>query len=187
MWCNSFPEYVRKRPRVHEIVLGFARRPLMENALGFSLVSPFLVNRRFRSAVWPQNRNRRSDLMHLNISGLILRFDRRLRNRRMKPPIVPCLSRDSFCGYVLRPRPQNETADRAFSGAKMYFHALFFGLYKYILISGSQTKFLIPRTLERYLERLERKTLKITSLFLSTHFHMHISSSKHHLGSSSMC
>jgi hypothetical protein len=34
--CNSFPEYVRKRPRLHDNVLGFARRSPSENALGFS-------------------------------------------------------------------------------------------------------------------------------------------------------
>ena len=36
MSCNSFPEYVRKRPRLHGYVLGFARRSPSENALGFS-------------------------------------------------------------------------------------------------------------------------------------------------------
>ena len=33
---NSFPEYVRKRPRLHGYVLGFTRRSPSENALGFS-------------------------------------------------------------------------------------------------------------------------------------------------------
>ena len=31
--CNSFPEYVQKRPRVHVIVLGFTWRPLSKIAL----------------------------------------------------------------------------------------------------------------------------------------------------------
>ena len=100
--CNSFPEYVWKRPRLHDNVLGFARRPLMENALGFSLVSPSLVNRRLRSAAWPLNRNRRSDLMHLLsrvwFCGLIGGYETAEWNRRF----LPC-SQDEFCGYDRRP------------------------------------------------------------------------------------
>ena len=148
---------VRKRPRLHIRVLGFARRPLLVIALAFSLDSPLLVNLRFdrrpcrrmkppfwtrglwsdsavRSAVWPPIWNRRSYLMHLLFSGSVLRFTRRFRNRRMKPPFSPLfsgwilrlwsaawppnetaeldilgrfLSRAQFCGQILRPRPQN--------------------------------------------------------------------------------
>ena len=102
-----------------------------------------------RSAVWPPIWNRRSYLMHLLFSGSVLRFTRRFRNRRMKPPFSPLfsgwilrlwsaawppnetaeldilgrfLSRAQFCGHILRPRPQNETADCAFSRAKLSFH-----------------------------------------------------------------
>ena len=158
MSCNSFPEYVRKRPRLHDNVLGFARRPHMENALGFSLVSPILVNRRLRSAAWPLNRNRRSRPDAFIFSGLILWFDRRLRNRRMKPPFSPLfsgwilrlwwvawppnetaeldilgrfLSRAQFCGHILRPRPQNETADCAFQGQNCLFTCPVSWCYKY--------------------------------------------------------
>ena len=34
--CNSFPEYVQKRPRVHVSVLGLARGPSSEKDLVFS-------------------------------------------------------------------------------------------------------------------------------------------------------
>ena len=39
---NSFPEYVRKRPRSHDNVLDFARRSPSENALGFSFGFTFI-------------------------------------------------------------------------------------------------------------------------------------------------
>ena len=160
--CNSFPEYVRKRPRLHDNVLGFTRRPLMENALGFSLVSPSLVNRRLWSAAWPPNRNRRSDLMHLLsrvvFCGLIGGYETAEWNRRMKPPFSPLfsgwilrlwsaawpqnetaeldilgrfLSRAQFCGHILRPRPQNETADCAFQGQNCLFTCPVSWCYKY--------------------------------------------------------
>ena len=58
VYGNSCSVDVRKRPRLHIRVLGFARRPLLVIALAFSLDSPLLVN---------------------------LRFDRR-PGRRMKPP-----------------------------------------------------------------------------------------------------
>ena len=102
--CNSFPEYVRKRPRLHDYVLGFARRPHMENALGFSLVSPILVNRRLRSAVWPPNRNRRSDLMHLIsrvwFCGLIGGYETAEWNRRLSPASLGTIPTVLFCGLA---------------------------------------------------------------------------------------
>ena len=142
--CNSFPEYVRKRPRLHDNVLGFARRPHMENALGFSLVSPILVNRRLRSAAWPPNRNRRSDLMHLlsrvcfcgliggyetaewnpvlgmnsavMIGGLAAEWNRRIRYFRSV----------SFSGSILRSHSAAPTAEwnrrLCVSRAKLSFH-----------------------------------------------------------------
>ena len=38
-----------------------------------------------------------------NLSSLILWLNRRLRNRRMKPPLLPCFSRDQFGGSDRRP------------------------------------------------------------------------------------
>ena len=102
MSSNSFPEYVRKRPRLHDNVLGFARRSPSENALGFSFGFTFIGETAVligghwppnETAVWFQRAleqicgyDRRSgrrietaelDLMHLLFSGLILRFNRR--------------------------------------------------------------------------------------------------------------
>ena len=92
------------------------------------------------------------------ISGLILRFVLRFRNRRMKPPFSPLfsgwilrlwsaawppnetaeldilgrfLSRAQFCGQILRPRPQNETADCAFQGQNCLFTCPVSWCYKY--------------------------------------------------------
>ena len=39
-------EIVRKRPRMHDAVLGLARGPPLENALASPLISPTVVNRR---------------------------------------------------------------------------------------------------------------------------------------------
>ena len=46
VYGNSCSVDVRKRPRLHIRVLGFARRPLLVIALAFSLDSPLLVNLR---------------------------------------------------------------------------------------------------------------------------------------------
>ena len=55
VYGNSCSVDVRKRPRLHIRVLGFARRPLLVIALAFSLDSPLLVNRRFNWRPWPPN------------------------------------------------------------------------------------------------------------------------------------
>ena len=55
VYVNSCSVDVRKRPRLHIRVLGFARRPLLVIALAFSLDSPLLVNLRFDRRPWPPN------------------------------------------------------------------------------------------------------------------------------------
>ena len=44
----------RKRPRMHDAMLGLAQGPLLENALASPLISPTVVNRRF--VRWPDRR-----------------------------------------------------------------------------------------------------------------------------------
>jgi hypothetical protein len=66
-----------------------------------------------------------------NISGLILRLDRRLRNRRMKPPLLPCFSRDQFCGYDRRPGRRMKPPIVRFQGQTCLFTCPVLDVYKY--------------------------------------------------------
>jgi len=92
------------------------------DALGFSFGFTIFGERRLRSAAWPPLETADSDLIEIIVSGPKRRFDRRLCTRRMKAPNEIQVLGFQFCGFILRPRPQNETADRAFSGVKMTFH-----------------------------------------------------------------
>ena len=188
MWCNSFPEGCSETSARARWCAWFSAMIAGGDALGFSFGFTIFGERRLRSAAWPPNQNRRSrpdcnKCLGSKTAVMIGGYVPAEWKRRMKSRFSGFNSAVLFCGPDRRMKPPIVR----FQGQNCIFTCPVFGLYKYILISGSQTKFLIPRTLERYLERLERKTLKITSLFLSTHFHMHKSSSKHHLGSSSVC
>ena len=151
--------------------------------LGFTIFGETAVP--FGGLAAVRNRRTRPDWKYL------LGSKRRLWSAVLKTPNevadVSLFSRDSFCGLVLRSGRRMKPQIVRFQGQICLFTCPVFGLYKYIFISSSNTSLLILRTLERYLERLERKSLKITSLILSTHIHMHQSSSKHHLGFSSIC
>ena len=87
------------------------------DALGFSFGFTLLVKRRLRSAAWPLFETADQDLIEINVSGPNRRFDRRLGTRRVKAPNEIQVLGFQFGGHVLRPRPQNETANYAFSGA----------------------------------------------------------------------
>ena len=137
-------------PWIHHFwwICGYDPRP------GRGIQPPFWTrglwsNSAVSSAAWPQIWNRRFTPDAFIFSGCVLRFNRRFRNRRMKPPFSPLFSgwilrlwsaawppnetaeldilgrfpsRVQFGGQILRPRPQNETADWAFPGAILSFH-----------------------------------------------------------------
>ena len=52
---NSFPDFVRKRPRLHLECLVLREDRIWRMPLASPWDSLFVVNRRFRSAAWPQN------------------------------------------------------------------------------------------------------------------------------------
>ena len=103
MSCNSFPEYVRKRPHLHKSVLGFARRPLTENVLGFSL--GFTIFGETAVTIDGHDRHAKPPIIldAFNISGLVLRFTLQFDNRQMKPPFSSLFSWDEFGGHDQRP------------------------------------------------------------------------------------
>ena len=122
MWCNSFPEGCSETSARARWCAWFSAMIAGGDALGFSFGFTIFGERRFQSAAWPPFETADRDLIEINVSGPNRRFDRRLCTRRMKAPIEIQVLGFQFGSFVLRPRPQNETADRAFSGAKMYFH-----------------------------------------------------------------
>jgi hypothetical protein len=133
--------------------------------------SPFLVNRRFLSAAWPQNetaelvqkalanfrgsdrrfptavRNRRSDLGDLIPSVSNGGHNRRSRNRRMKPPKFPCSLGNPFCGYVLRPGRRMKPPIGDFKGQTCLFTCPVLEVYKYLTFSCSEKVLECLRTL----------------------------------------
>ena len=143
---NSFPDFVRKRPRLHLECLVLREDRIWRMPLASPWDSLFVVNRRFLSAAWPQNetaelvqkalanfcgsdrrfpnavRNRRSDLGDLIFLGL----KRRSWSAVMKPPNetaeVPLFSREPILRFSSAAWPQNETADRRFQRAIVSFH-----------------------------------------------------------------
>ena len=130
--------------------------------LASPLDSPFLVNRRLRSAVWPLNetaelvqrrlesfcgydrwpptavRNRRSDLVDLFISVSNGGHDRRFRYYRMKPPKFPCSLGTPFCGYFLRPGRRMKPLIGDFKGQTCLFTCPVLDVYKYHTFSFSE-------------------------------------------------
>ena len=183
--CNSFPDSIRKRPRLHKEWLDLREDRIWRMPLASPLDSPFLVNRRLRSAVWPSNetaelvqralayfcgydrrpptaiRNRHSDLIVFYSSVSNGGHDRRSWNRRMKRPKFPCISRDSFCGYVLRPGRRMKPQIGDFKGQTCLFTCPVLDVYKYLTFSLSVYASWTLRTLnfkERFWEKIKSRT-----------------------------
>ena len=81
--CNSFPDVVRKRPRMHRECLFQREDRIWRMPLASPWDSPFLVNRRFLSAARPQNET--AELVQkalANFRGADRRFPTAVRNRR---------------------------------------------------------------------------------------------------------
>src|SRR5579862_4197763 len=81
--CNSFPDVVRKRPRMHLECLFLREDRIWRMPLASPWNSPFLVNRRFCSVAWPQNET--AELVQralANFRGSDRRFPTAVRNRR---------------------------------------------------------------------------------------------------------
>ena len=137
------------------------------------------------SVRWPSHRSKPPTETWLKISSRVQNggYETAERSHRCFPCSLGTHSAVEFCGLV--EEWNRRSCD--FRGKFVFSPALFLVSINTSLSLVQNTSLLILRTLERYLERLERKSLKITSLILSTHVHMHKSSSKHHLGLSSIC
>ena len=96
---NSFPDFVRKRPRMHPGCLFLREDRRWRMPLASPLVSPFLVKRRFGSAAWPPNET--AKLIQRSLEEFYSsdrRFSTAERNRRSD--LGDLFSRSCFGGLI---------------------------------------------------------------------------------------
>ena len=88
--------------------------------------------------------------------------------------VVSLFSRDSFCGLVLRSGRRMKPQIVRFQGQNCLFTCPVFGLYKYILISGSNNKSSDPKNPREIFRETWEKKLK-DHIFNSLNPHPHAS------------
>ena len=174
VWCNSFPKGCSETSARALRCALFCAMIAGGVALGFSLVSPFLVKRRFRSTAWPPFETAERDL----IEKYLLGSKRRLWSAVTKPPNEVAddfwSSRESFGGYILWLGRRMKPLIVRFQGQICLFTCPVFGLYKYILISGSQSKSSDPKNPREIFRETWEKKLK-DHIFNSLNPHPHAS------------
>ena len=106
---------------------------------------PSFVSRSFWSisTVMIGGHNRRSKPPirpgRFNLSGLIMRLNRRFGNRQMKMPLYPYSSRIQFSGCDQRPNRRMKPPIVLFQGQTCLFTCSVFDVYKYITFSSLWT------------------------------------------------
>ena len=125
VWCNSFPKGCSETSARAPWCTLFCAMIAGGDALGFSLDSPSLVKRRFRSAAWPPFETAERDLIENIFSGPNGGYYRRFWKRRTKSPKFPCSlgthSAVEFCGLTAE-RNHRSTISK---GKLVFSHALF--------------------------------------------------------------
>ena len=138
--------------------------------LGFTIFGETAVP--FGGLAAVRNRRTRPDWKYL------LGSKRRLWSAVLKTPNevvdVSLFSRDSFCGLVLRSGRRMKPQIVRFQGQICLFTCPVFGLYKYILISGSNNKSSDPKNPREIFRETWEKKLK-DHIFNSLNPHPHAS------------